>query len=172
MSERYSGLFSLPENLYAAGSPVVIAAGALLKDNQTGKVLAQLKLRNIDRQTIKAATVSVEPLDTVGSPLGAPVTYQYLDLHADRDVDFGQRVPVVLPDAATRSFAASVVQVIFATIPFGMQKAKNGPHAPFPNGWMPWVITNWPNNSVWSMAASVNISCWKKKVCGTVFVEL
>ena len=35
MSERYSKVFSLPENLYAEGAPVVIAAGALLKDNQT-----------------------------------------------------------------------------------------------------------------------------------------
>jgi len=37
MNERYTRVFSLPENLYATGSPVVIAAGALLKDNQTGK---------------------------------------------------------------------------------------------------------------------------------------
>lgn len=113
MSERYSKLFTLPENLYATGSPVVIAAGALLKDNQTGKVLAQLKLRNIGKKTIKAATVCVEPLDTVGQPLGEPVTYQYLDLHADRDADFGQKAPVALPDSATRSFDVSVVQVIF-----------------------------------------------------------
>ena len=70
MSERYSRLFTLPENLYAAGSPVVIAAGALLKDNQTGKVIAQLKMRNISPKPIKAATVSIHPLDTVGNPLG------------------------------------------------------------------------------------------------------
>lgn len=113
MSERYSKLFTLSENLYATGSPVVIAAGALLKDTQTGKVLAQLKLRNIGKKTIKAATVLVKPLDTVGIPLGEPVTYQYLDLHADRDADFGQKTPIALPDSATRSFAASVVQVIF-----------------------------------------------------------
>lgn len=68
MSERYSKLFALTENLYATGAPVVIAAGALLKDNQTGKVLVQLKLRNIGKKTIKAATVCVEPLDTVGNP--------------------------------------------------------------------------------------------------------
>ena len=43
MSERYSKLSALPENLYSTGAPVIIAAGALLKDNQTGKVLAQLK---------------------------------------------------------------------------------------------------------------------------------
>lgn len=113
MSERYSKLFTLSENLYAVGSPVVIAAGALLKDNQTGKVLAQLKLRNIGKKTIKAATVCVEPLDTVGAPLEAPVTYQYLDLHADRDVDFGQKVPIALPNSATRAFSVSVVRVIF-----------------------------------------------------------
>lgn len=113
MSERYHKLFSLPENLYATGSPVVIAAGALLKDNQTGKVLAQLKLRNISKKTIKAATVSVEPLDTVGKPLGTPVTYQYLDLHAYRNWDFGQKAAINLPDSATRSLAVSVAQVIF-----------------------------------------------------------
>ena len=39
MSERYSRLFSLPENLYAEGAPVVIAAGALLKESRNGLYL-------------------------------------------------------------------------------------------------------------------------------------
>ena len=30
MSERYTRLFSLSENLYAVGSPVIIAAGAVM----------------------------------------------------------------------------------------------------------------------------------------------
>ena len=58
MSERYSRLFSLPTNLYAIGSPAIIVAGALLKDNQTGKVLAQLKIQNITTNPIKAVTVA------------------------------------------------------------------------------------------------------------------
>ena len=66
MGERYTRLFSLPENLYSTGAPVIIAAGALLKDNQTGNVLAQLKLRSVSAKTIKAATVSIKLLDTVG----------------------------------------------------------------------------------------------------------
>lgn len=114
MSERYSKLFALPENLYAAGSPVVIAAGALLKDNQTGKVIAQLKMRNISQKSIKAAKVCIYPLDTVGNSLGGKIEYQYLDLSAARDDDFGQKAPVALPDAATRSFTASVEEVVFA----------------------------------------------------------
>lgn len=114
MSERYSKLFALTENLYADGSPVMIAAGALLRDNLSGQVLAQLKLRSIDTKTIKAATVLVAPLDTAGKPLGEPVTYQYLDLHTGRDEDFGQKAPTVLPNPATRSFAVSVTEVIFS----------------------------------------------------------
>lgn len=113
MGERYARLFSLPENLYAAGAPVVIAAGALLKDNQTGKVLAQLKIQNIGDKSVKAATVRIVPLDTVGKPLGETVNYQYLDLNAARNTDFGQKVPVVLPDAAARAFSVSVAEVVF-----------------------------------------------------------
>ena len=114
MSERYSKLFSLPENLYAEGSPVIIAAGALLKDNQTGRVIAQLKLRNISSKTIKAATVSLSPMNTVGNPLGAAIRYEYLDLSSTRDTDFGSKSAIPLPDASTRSFSVAVAEVIFA----------------------------------------------------------
>ena len=114
MSERYSKLFALSENLYSAGAPVVIAAGALQKDNQTGKVFAQLKIRNIQDKVIKAATVKITPFDTVGKPLGGTVDYQYLDLSAGRDTDFGQKTPVVLKEAAMRSFAVSVSEIVFA----------------------------------------------------------
>ena len=114
MSERYSKVFSLPENLYAEGAPVVIAAGALLKDNQTGRVVAQLKLHNISPKTIKAATVSILPLNTVGNPLGETIRYEYLDLSSTRDTDFGSKSAIPMPDITTRSFDAAVVEVIFA----------------------------------------------------------
>ena len=114
MNERYSKLFSLPENLYAEGSPVIIAAGALLKDNQTGRVIAQLKLRNISSKTIKAATVSLSLMNTAGNPLGESVRYEYLDLSSTRDTDFGSKSAIPLPDASTRSFSVAVAEVIFA----------------------------------------------------------
>lgn len=113
MSERYSRLFSLPGNLYAEGAPVVIAAGALLKDNQTGRVVAQLKLRNISPKTIKAATVCLFPMNTAGQPLGDAVRYEYLDLSSSRDADFGSKSAIPMPDITTRSFSAAVVEVIF-----------------------------------------------------------
>ena len=113
MSERYSKLFSMPENLYTEGSPVIIAAGALLKDNQTGRIIAQLKLCNISSKTIKAATVSIFPLNTMGKPLGEAIRYEYLDLNSTRDTDFGSKSAIPMPDITTRSFSAAVVEVIF-----------------------------------------------------------
>lgn len=114
MSERYSRLFLLHENIYSIGAPVIIAAGALLKDNQTDKVLTQLKIRNIQDRMIKAVTVRIVPLDTRKVPLGDTVDYQYLDLTATRDTEFGQKIPVDLPDATTRAFSVSVMEVIFS----------------------------------------------------------
>lgn len=114
MSERYSRLFVLSNDLYATGSPVVIAAGALLKDNQTGNVLAQLKLRSITPKQIKAVKVYITSMDTVGRTLGEAVEHQYLDLSISRDAEFGQKAAITLPDPSTRSFSATVEEVAFA----------------------------------------------------------
>lgn len=113
MSTRYTRLFSLPQDLYAEGMPVIIAAGALLKDEQTGNVLAQLKFKSISTKGIKALKVCISPLDTVGNPLGEPTHFQYLDLTVSRDQTFGEKTPVFLPDATTRAFTVYVEEVIF-----------------------------------------------------------
>ena len=114
MNERYTRLFSLPGSLYTPKAPLLIMAGALLKDNITGQVLAQVKYKNLQTKPIKALTVSLQALDTRGLPLGEPVEHQYLDLSAPRDSEFGQKEPIPFPDASTRGFSAQVRQVIFS----------------------------------------------------------
>lgn len=114
MSERYTRLFSLPGNLHTPKAPLLIMAGALLKDNVTGQVLAQVKYKNLQIKPIKALTISLQALDTRGLPLGEPVKHQHLDLSAPRDSEFGQKEPIPFPDASTRGFSAQVRQVIFS----------------------------------------------------------
>lgn len=114
MSERYTRLFSLPENLYSEGAPVVVSAGALLKDNQSGKVLVQLKIKNISDKTLKAAKVKIQSFDTVGNPLEEETEYEYLDLAVNRDGEFGQKVPILLPNDSTRSFSVTPISAIFS----------------------------------------------------------
>ena len=114
MSERYARLFSLPENLYQPGSPVMILAGALLKDNQTGGILALMKFKNVGTKPIRGLKVRFFPQDLTGIDLDQPLEHQYLDLNAARDGEFGQKEPVALPNAVTRAFRVEVYQVVFA----------------------------------------------------------
>ena len=114
MSERFSKLSSLPENLYATGSPVIISAGNLLKDNQTNKVLAQLKIKNITDKTIKATAVLIHLQDTAGKDLESDVLQQYLDLSIDCGEEFGQKNAIFLPDNSARGFSVEVKQVVFS----------------------------------------------------------
>lgn len=114
MSERYTKLFSLPKNLYISGAPVLLAAGALLKDNQTETTLAQLKFRSISMKTIKAVIAAVDAFDVSGAALEGVTEYQYLDLTAERDTEFGQRQAIPLPDANTRRIATRVVRAVFS----------------------------------------------------------
>ncbi len=114
MSERYARLFSLPENLYQPGSPVMILAGALLKDNQTGGILALMKFKNMGEKPIRGLKVRFFPQDLTGIDLDQPLEHQYLDLNAARDGEFGQKEPVALPNAVTRAFRVEVYQVVFA----------------------------------------------------------
>lgn len=114
MSERYARLFALPENLYQPGSPVMILAGALLKDNQTGGILALIKFKNVGTKPIRGLKVRFFPQDLTGIDLDQPLEHQYLDLNAARDGEFGQKEPVAFPNAITRAFRVEVYQVVFA----------------------------------------------------------
>lgn len=114
MAERFTRVFSLSENLYAEDSPLVIAAGALQKDNQTGRVFAQLKFMSISNKTIKALKARLLPLDTIGKPIDGGVEQEYLDLSAARDEEFGQKTAISFPNASTRGFTVEIEKVYFA----------------------------------------------------------
>ena len=113
MSERFSKLSSLPENLYATGSPVIISAGNLLKDNQTNKVLAQLKIKNISTKSVKGVKVLIRALDIVGNHIDGDIEYEYLDLNVSQGKEFGQKVAILLPNAYTRGITVGIIRVAF-----------------------------------------------------------
>ena len=113
MAERYSRIYPLPGNLYSNNSPVLIVAGALLKDNQTGKTLAQLKFKSLSEKNIKALKVTIAASDVSGNALTGVDEFQYLDLAVERNETFGQKQAIYLPNAVSRSIAAKCTEVIF-----------------------------------------------------------
>ena len=114
MSERYTKLFALPDGqeLYGEGSPVLIAAGVLSKDNQTKNTLVQLKFRSIERRIIRELTVRVQPIDADGAPLGE-VEHRYQELSAELEEEFGAKSPIFLNSAGVRSFSVRVTGAVF-----------------------------------------------------------
>ncbi len=114
MSERFTKLFSLPPDLYAEGSPLIVSAGNLLKDNQTGQVLVQLKIKNISPKTVKAATVAIRALATMGRPIEGDAAKEYLDLSVRQGEEFGQKAAIPLPNPSTRGVTVAVQEVVFA----------------------------------------------------------
>ena len=121
MSERYSRIYSLAENLYSEGAPVVIRAGALLKDNDNGGILAQLKINNIINKEIKLVKVAITYQDSLERPLGE-LLYEYIDLSVTRGVDFGAKNPIRIPDSTTRAFSVRVAEVGFSDNSFWEDK--------------------------------------------------
>ena len=113
MSGHFTLLYKLPENLYTTGSPVIIEAGSLLKDETSGAIVAQLKIKNIQSSPIRAITVAVCAMDTGGRQLGPEIAFDYLDLNVQRDASFGEQTPLLFPNNATRQFYVRVIEVIF-----------------------------------------------------------
>lgn len=97
MAERYSRIYTLPGNLYSDNSPVLIVAGALLKDNQTGKMLAQLKIQNLDERTVTGISLSFVLFDADSKQIGEPFAYQFNRISVEENSYFGQKEPIILP---------------------------------------------------------------------------
>ena len=113
MSERYERIFTGEENLYTEGSPVLVCAHALLKDNETGKVIAQAKFKNISDNKIKYLKLGVTAFDPVKNKLGDVAVFEYLDLDVVKDQEFGSKKPLTMPNPSTRSIGLCVVSVGF-----------------------------------------------------------
>lgn len=113
MAERFIRVFSLSERLYAENSPVFIEACALTKDSQTGKLFAQIKFRNVTRKVIKAVNLHLLCKDTIGTPVGEKVPFQYLDLSVAYQQEFGGKTTIAIPEPIVRSFEILVDEVIF-----------------------------------------------------------
>lgn len=114
MAERFEKLYTLPKNLYSEGAPVIVTAGALLRDTETGSVIVQLKYHSVSTMQIKALKVAISAYDVTGEEVKGVKDYQYLDLNIRNGEEFGANKAIILPDTVTRSFALSKVTVVFA----------------------------------------------------------
>ena len=113
MSERFKQLYKLPNNLYMSASPIIISAGALLEDTQTGKLLVQLKFKSISDKIIKAVKLNVSVYDVSNTKLSDVDEYQYLDLSIREGQFFGENKAIIVSENIARSFEINKITVVF-----------------------------------------------------------
>lgn len=112
MSERFIRLYELQNSLYSVESPVIVSAGALLKDTQTNNMIVQLKFHSVSATPIKALKVGIAAFDIAGKEIEGVDEYQYLDLNIQNGYEFGSNKAIVMPDAVTRSFSIRNITVV------------------------------------------------------------
>ena len=130
MAERYSRIYTLPGNLYSDSAPILIVAGALLKDNQTGKMLAQLKLQNLDERIVTGITLNFVLFDAEGKQIGEPFAHQFSQISVESNSYFGQKEPVILPGNDVCSYQVSIHSVILSGGKVWEQEAEWKPLSP------------------------------------------
>lgn len=112
--ERFTSLSKETTALYLPGSPVMISAQALLKDNTNDNVFAQIKFKSLSDKPICALKVSVNAWDVTGKSMQGVDEFQYLDLTVSTGDDFGSKTLIPLPDKNSRGFKAAVLEAVFA----------------------------------------------------------
>lgn len=100
------------EPLYSEGSPILIAASALLLDRSNAKNLAQVKLTSIDSREIGAVLIDVLPI-TPNGETGTKVEHYFQGLSVKSDDDFGQREAIPLTGSMCSDFSIAVRKVEF-----------------------------------------------------------
>lgn len=113
MADRFQRLYSLTPNLYIEGCPVLIEAGALQKDTESGAILAQIKMQNIGEKAIASCKISLNAYENNGDEVEGVSSFSYLDLNAEPGMFFGGKTPVIFPNQTTRSYSVVIKEIVF-----------------------------------------------------------
>jgi len=113
MADRFEKLYEQGKRLYKTESPVVIEAGALLKDTVSEEILIQLNFHSVSDKKIKALKVIISVFDVMGNKKESKVEYQYLDLQISNGDYFGSKKAIMLSDKSIRSFEIESYSVVF-----------------------------------------------------------
>lgn len=110
---KYIQVFKNYEGSYLPGCPVIIVGKALVKEEYTGDIYAQVKFQNIGSKSIVGISASVTVFDVYGKELNSVKDIQYLNLNVERGSEFGSKTLIPL-DTNARSFDIGLDQVRFA----------------------------------------------------------
>ena len=112
-NERYKIVVHDTEPQYTSNCPILLQALAITKDNEKNKVLVQCKFENLGYKQIAAIYISIKCCAIDDKPLEDLETFVYMDLKVRQYDEFGDRVPIYLPDNETRKIVITLKKVVY-----------------------------------------------------------
>ena len=110
---KYAHIFKNYEGSYLPGCPVIIMGRALVKEEYTGDIYAQVKFQNIGGKSVAGISASVTVFDVYGKELGSIKNFQYRNLDEGCGNEFGSKTLIPL-DTNARGFEVRLDEVRFA----------------------------------------------------------
>ena len=114
MSDRLEKLYTLTDIENPPEAPVTIEAGGLIKDNQTGRVIARMYLKNCSDKPISTVLVGFSPKGENGRAIAGMRDYLYDATGVPVGEIFGDQTGILFDNNETKSFSADVAEVDFA----------------------------------------------------------
>ena len=113
MSDRLEKLYTLTDIENPPEAPVTIEAGGLIKDNQTGRVIARMYLKNCSDKPLSPVLVGFKPHGENGRIVSGMRDYLYDAEGVPVGEIFGDQTGILFDNNDTKSFSASVEEVDF-----------------------------------------------------------
>ncbi len=110
---RFNIVFDMGKPLYAKETKIIIEKAVLTKDNETGKVFAQIKMKNVLAKTLIAVKVTLTGYDVLGEKIEEK-EFTYLDLAVNQGCEFGQKTPVEFQNSTVRSFNVKITETVYS----------------------------------------------------------
>ncbi|MEI3321376.1 MAG: hypothetical protein V8R92_00315 [Eubacterium sp.] len=109
---RYNIIYT-KERLVQSNCPLMLDRYALTKDEANGRMLAQLKLRNIGEKTVVAAYFTLVGYDIEQNKVEEIEEYQFLDLRIATGVQFGNDKAIYFKNKSIRNIEIVCTKVFF-----------------------------------------------------------
>ncbi len=110
---RFNIVFDMGKPLYAKETKIIIEKAVLTKDNETGKVFAQIKMKNVLAKTLIAVKAVLTGYDISGEKIEEE-EFTYLDLAVNQGCEFGQKTPVEFQNNTVRSFNVKITETVYS----------------------------------------------------------
>ena len=107
MNEQFTRISVFQTAVYTEGAPVVVRASSVLRDNESGCLLAQVKLYSISDKVIRSVGIELSCFDADGTRT-ATLPYEYADLQIGRGAHFGTQSPIYLSDTVTHTVSVKI----------------------------------------------------------------